>query len=190
MSEPLPPPSGGVKPATIPKQTLFWIEQAMERFLFSSRWFLAPIYVGLALSLLALLYKFCMRGLELIQHVSSSNSDDVIIGILSLVDLSFVGNLVVIVMLTGYKNFVSNLDIDDHRDKPAWIEDMSFGDLKIKLMTSIVAISAIQVLEVFMKIDTVSDRTLMWGVAMHVMFVVTAVLLTLMDRLQPAGSHH
>ena len=159
------------------------IERLVEQVIFTSRWLLAPIYVGLAAGLLVLLVKFAQRALELLTHVLTTDGDSTIIGILALVDLALMGSLVVMVMFAGYENFVSKLDLAGHKDKPGWMGQIGFGDLKLKLMASIVAISAIHVLESFMNIEHLSDRELGWSVGIHVTFVVSGVLLAVMDRL-------
>jgi len=159
------------------------MERLVEKTIFNSRWLLAPIYLGLALSLLLLLIKFVQKTYSMVLHAFTISSDDTIIEILSLVDLSLMGNLLLMIMFGGYQNFVSQLDFDGHKDKPDWIGHVGFGDLKLKLMASIVAISAIEVLKNFMHIDQVSNHDLIWSVAIHITFVVSAVLLALMDGL-------
>jgi uncharacterized protein (TIGR00645 family) len=92
--------------------------------------------------------------------------------------------LVLIVMWAGYENFVSHMDLGNHRDRPHWVAHIGYGDLKIKLLTSIVAISAIHVLEDFMHVDAKSDRDLGWSVGIHLTFIVSGVLLAVMDKLE------
>jgi uncharacterized protein (TIGR00645 family) len=159
------------------------VERIIEWLIFGSRWLLAPIYVGLTAALVVLVIKFVQHAVELLMHVLTTDGDDTIIGILALIDLALMGSLVLMVMFAGYENFVSKLDLAGHRDKPGWMGHVGFGDLKLKLMASIVAISAIQVLESFMNIDRLSDRTLAWSVGIHMAFVVSGVLLAVMDRL-------
>ncbi len=159
------------------------IERFLERAIFTSRWLLAPVYVGLAAGLIVLLIKFVQRAVELVTHVLMVGNDETIIGILNLVDLSLMGSLVVMVMFAGYENFVSKLDLAGHKDKPNWMGHVGFGDLKLKLMASIVAISAIHVLESFMNVGHLSDRELAWSVGIHLAFVISGVLLAVMDRL-------
>jgi uncharacterized protein (TIGR00645 family) len=113
----------------------------------------------------------------------TTSADDTIVGVLGLIDLSLMGSLIVMVMFAGYENFVSKLDIEDHSDKPSWMGHVDFSDLKIKLMASIVAISAIHVLESFMNVEHLADRELAWSVGIHMSFVLSALLLAVMDRL-------
>jgi len=165
-----------------------FVERVVEGLIFGSRWLLAPIYVGLAAALLVLLIKFVQHAGELLMHVLTTDGDNTIVGILGLIDLALMGSLVLMVMFAGYENFVSKLDLAGHADKPSWMGHVGFGDLKLKLMASIVAISAIHVLEGFMNIEHLSDRTLAWSVGIHAAFVASGVLLAVMDRL--AGTEH
>ncbi len=157
-------------------------ERAVERTIFASRWLLAPFYVGLGLSLLVLLMKFTQKTLRLVSSAVSSGSNDVITDILSLIDLSLIANLLLMVMFTGYENFVARFELDDRKYKPNWMGHVDFGDLKLKLLTSIVAISAIHVLEIFMNIGQTSDRELAWSVGILLAFVVSGLLLAAMNH--------
>ena len=106
-----------------------------------------------------------------------------IIAVLGLVDLSLVANLVLMVIFAGYENFVSRMHLGDDPDRPGWMDHVGFGELKLKLMTSIVAISAIHVLEDFMNAASLQDRDLAWRAGLLLLFVLIGVLLALMDRL-------
>jgi uncharacterized protein (TIGR00645 family) len=163
-------------------------EALLEKALFASRWILAPFYLGLALSLLVLLIKFVFELAHIATHAFVSTESQVILGILALVDLALTGSLVVIVIFSGYENFVSKIDHSGHKDWPEWMGTIDFTALKLKLLSSIVAISAIQLLKQFMTVSTVSDRDLFWLVVIHVVFVVSSVLLALSDRI--SGSSH
>jgi uncharacterized protein (TIGR00645 family) len=151
--------------------------------IFGSRWLLAPIYAGLAIALVVLLVKSVQHSVGLLVNMLTTDGETTIIGILALIDLALMGSLVLMVMFAGYENFVSKLDLAGHSDKPGWMGHVGFGDLKLKLMASIVAISAIQVLERFMHVDSLSDRSLAWSVGIHMSFVASGVLLAVMDRL-------
>lgn len=164
------------------------LERAIEHTIFASRWILAPVYLGLAVGLLVVLAKFVAEAYELIAHAVSVDIDAAIVGVLSLIDLSLMGSLILMVMFAGYENFVSKIDVGSHKDRPSWMGQVDFGDLKLKLIAAIVAISAIRLLENFMNIDTLSDRDLAWSAGIHGVFVVSAVMLALMDRLT-SGKH-
>jgi uncharacterized protein (TIGR00645 family) len=157
------------------------MERIIETTIFSSRWILAPIYLGLACGLLLLLFKFAQKLWEMVLTAVSTDLSDTISNILSLVDLSLMANLVLMIMFGGYQNFVSALDFEGHKDKPTWIGHVGFGDLKLKLMASIVAISAIELLKSLMHVGQVASRDLSWSVGIHLAFVVSAILLAVMD---------
>ncbi|HXF53673.1 MAG TPA: TIGR00645 family protein [Hyphomicrobiaceae bacterium] len=164
------------------------LERSLEGMLFASRWLLAPFYVGLALSILVLLIKFIEEFFLIAGKAFNSTEAGVILGVLSLVDLALTGSLLVIVIFSGYENFVSRIDHSKHKDWPAWMGTIDFTALKLKLLSSIVAISAIQLLKQFMDVKTSSDRDLFWYVVIHLVFVGSSVLLALSDRI--AGDDH
>ena len=164
------------------------IETILEKMLFASRWILAPFYLGLAASLIVLLIKFLGELIHIAAHAFTATESEVILGVLALVDLALTGSLIVIVIFSGYENFVSKIDHSGHEDWPAWMGKIDFTALKLKLLSSIVAISAIQLLKQFMAVKGASDRDLMWYVIIHMVFVVSSVLLALTDRI--SGDHH
>jgi uncharacterized protein (TIGR00645 family) len=165
-------------------------EDVLEQLLFASRWILAPFYLGLAVSLLVLLVKFVAELGHLVVHAFGSSETEVILGVLALVDLSLTASLIVIVIFSGYENFVSKIDHSGHVDWPEWMGTIDFTALKLKLLSSIVAISAIQLLKSFMEVKTLSDREIMWLVIIHVVFVVSSVLLALSDRIAAHNGGH
>lgn len=158
------------------------IERLLERFVFASRWILAPFYVLLVFALAALLVKALQETYHFIGHVWSASEAEVILGVLALVDLTFTGSLIVIVIFSGYENFVSKIDADAHGDWPEWMSQIDFSGLKLKLISSIVAISAIQVLKAFMNLKSITDRDLIWYVVIHMVFVVSGLLMALSDK--------
>src|ERR1700687_4829761 len=159
------------------------VEKGFESLIFNSRWLMAPFYFGLVISLAVLLLQFCIVLWEFIIHAPGSKESDIILGVLSLIDISLTGNLILIVVFSGYENFVSKIDPGDHPDWPDWMTKVNFGGLKQKLLASIVAISAIQVLKAFMNVDAVFDSNkLAWLVGVHLAFVVSAFMLALSDR--------
>ena len=159
------------------------LETFLERLLTASRWLLAPFFVGLALGIVILLIKFVQEFYHLAMGALVISEAQAILGMLSLVDLALTGALVMIVIFSGYENFVSKIDHTADRRWPEWMGSIDFTALKIKLLGSIVAISAIQVLKAFMNIDVAFDATRMtWLVGVHLVFVTSALLLALSDR--------
>ena len=170
------------------------LEMLLERGLFASRWLMAPFYVGLVVTLAALLVVFFQELLRELPNVLSMTPEDAILMALTLIDLSLAANLLVIVTLSGYENFVSKIDTASHEDRPDWMGTVDFSGLKMKLIASIVAISAIALLKAFLKLSepgTVMDETrLLWLVIVHLSFVVSGVLLALMDWLNSKVNSH
>src|ERR1700683_4823694 len=159
------------------------VERGLESLLFNSRWLMAPFYLGLVVCLAVMLFKFFTKLWEFIIHAPVATEADIILGALSLIDVSLVGNLILIVVFSGYENFVSRLNPGDHPDWPEWMTKVDFSGLKQKLLASIVAISAIQVLKAFMNIDAAFDvQKMSWLVGVHLVFVISALLLALSDR--------
>ena len=159
------------------------IEKSLEGGLFSSRWLLAPFYAGLALSLLLLLVSFVKEFVDFIPEALRAPPGAIIVTVLSLVDLVLVANLVLLVIFAGYENFVSKIDTSGHEDRPDWMGIVTFSDLKIKLMGTIVAISAIDLLKIFINVSAHDANELTWRLVLHLSFVVSGVLFALMDRL-------
>jgi uncharacterized protein (TIGR00645 family) len=159
------------------------VERGLENLIFNSRWLMAPFYLGLVVSLAVLLLKFMMMLWEFILHAPGSKETDIILGVLSLIDVALVGNLILIVVFSGYENFVSRIDAGGHPNWPEWMTKVNFGGLKQKVLASIVAISAIQVLKAFMNIDAAFDvQRMSWLVGVHLAFVISALMLALADR--------
>ena len=158
------------------------IERGVERFIFSSRWLLAPFYMGLVVALMVLLFKSLQELVHFVAHAFSATEAETILGVLTLVDLAFTGSLIIIVVFSGYENFVSEIETDGNEKWPQWMSKIDFTGLKLKLMSSIVAISAIQLLKVFMNLKNTSDREIAWAVGLHVVFVISGLVFALTDR--------
>jgi len=174
--------------AAQPSSTLKGIARTFESALFASRWLMAPFYVGLIVSLAVLFLKFLRMLWEFILHAPGAKSSETILDVLSLIDVTLVGNLILIVVFSGYENFVSRIDTSGQPDWPIWITKIDFAGLKQKMLASIVAISAIHVLEAFLNIDAAFDATRMtWLVGVHLVFVISALLLALSDRWSDKG---
>jgi uncharacterized protein (TIGR00645 family) len=166
------------------------LERIIEAILFHSRWTLAPFYLGLALCLVLMLFHFFRELLHFIVKIPQATESDVILGVLALIDITFTANLVLIVIFSGYENFVSKFEHDDE-DRPEWMTKVDFGGLKQKLVTSIVAISAIQVLKAFMNVgqpgSEIDQTKLAWLVGIHVLFLGSLLAVVIADRLSDPG---
>lgn len=169
------------------------LELWLESGLYHSRWLMAPFYVGLVIALAALLVVFTNEAIHELSQLFVMTPNKAIMMVLSLIDLSLAGNLLLIVIFSGYENFVSKIDVATDEDRPSWMGTVDFSGLKMKLIASIVAISAIALLKAFMELSEgkeLSDRSLMWLVIIHVTFVVSGVLLALMDWLAAKVDKH
>jgi len=169
------------------------LERWLETGLFRARWLMAPFYVGLVFALVALLVVFFNEAWREFQHIGDLTPESAILMVLSLIDLSLAGNLLLIVIFSGYENFVSKIDTANHEDRPSWMGTVDFSGLKMKLIASIVAISAIALLKAFMRLaegEGVDQQTLIWLVTIHLTFIVSGVLLALMDLIASKTGKH
>lgn len=166
-------------------------EHFFEKILFGTRWLLAPIFFGLSLAVLALGVKFFQEVIHVFSHLIELKETDLVLTTLSLIDIALVGSLIVMVMFSGYENFVSRIDVDENTDKLDWLGKLDANTLKLKVAASIVAISSIHLLRVFMEIPTIYDEheldvahnKLFWYTIIHMAFVLSAVLLAVLDRI-------
>ncbi len=159
------------------------MERFIENIMYSARWLLAPIYFGLSLALLALMLKFFQEVIHILPNVFALAEANLILMLLSLIDMALVGGLLVMVMISGYENFVSQLDIEEGKEKLSWLGKMDSGSLKNKVAASIVAISSIHLLKVFMDAKNYETDHLMWYVIIHMTFVVSAFAMGYLDKL-------
>ncbi len=164
------------------------LEHGLEYLIFQSRWLLAPFYVGLILAIAVLLFKFIQKLIYLLPQVPTSSDSEIILMVLTLVDISLVANLLLMVIFAGYENFVSKIDFADNLDRPEWMGKVSYSGLKIKLIASIVAISGIELLKAFVNVQEFTNEQLAWKTGIHLTFVVSGVLLAWMDTI--AESSH
>ncbi len=159
------------------------IQIFLERLIYASRWLLAPVYLGIGVSLVALTIKFFHGLWEMFAHILHMNENDLVLVLLSMIDMVLVGGLLVMVMISSYENTVSQLDIGEDTERLSWLGKLDTGSLKTKLAASIVAISSIHLLEIFMKAEQLSDDKILWSVVLHLTFVLSAFAMALMDKL-------
>ena len=159
-----------------------FLEDFLERLIFASRWLLAPIYIVLCLSLLFITVKVIQETVNYFPVMLDQDVKGIMLFVLHIVDLVLVGNLVLMIIFAGYENFVSKIHIaEESEDRPTWMGTVDFSELKLKLVASIVTISGINLLAAFMDLSQISDREIFWMVVVHVVFILSGVLLALMD---------
>ena len=159
------------------------MEKLIEKLFYASRWLLAPIYIGLSLALVMLALKFFQELIHYLPLVFQTKESELILTVLSMVDMALVGGLLVMVMFSGYENFVSRIDIDEADEKLSWLGKLDAGSLKQKVAASIVAISSIHLLKKFVNADQIDSDKLMWYVIIHLTFVVSALGMAWVDRI-------
>lgn len=171
------------------------MEDLFESMIFKSRWLLAPMYLGLVGGLLIMLVKFIQEFWHIVIHLLDTSEREAVLSILALVDITLVANLLIMVIFSGYENFVSKIDVADHVDKPDWMGKVDYSGLKLKLIGSIVAISAIDLLKAFMHITTpgvehLTDSQMGWMVGIHMSLIISGVMFAWMDRIAEPKSEH
>lgn len=144
---------------------------------------MAPIYLGLSLVLLALGVKFFQEILHVLPNILEIREVDLVLVTLSLIDIALVGGLIVMVMFSGYENFVSRLDVGDSDDKLGWLGKLDAGSLKNKVAASIVAISSIHLLKVFMNTENIPNDKIKWYLLIHITFVLSAFAMGYLDKI-------
>ncbi|MBT3511062.1 MAG: TIGR00645 family protein [Nitrospina sp.] len=170
------------------------IEQLLEKFIFNSRWLLAPFFIGLVISIALLFVKFAQELSHLTTHVIDTPESEVIIGVLALIDITLIGSLLLMIIFSGYEIFVSKIDVGEHSDRPDWMGKVDFSGLKLKVIGAIVAISAIHLLKTFMEIpdepSAANVEMFTWKVVIHMAFVLSGVFFALMDRIASGTADH
>lgn len=172
------------------------VENFIEVLIFNSRWLLAPFYLGLVGGIVMLLVKFTQELLHILPNIFTSSESDVVLAVLALVDLSLVANLLLIVIFSGYENFVSKINTKGHEDRPEWMGQVDFSSLKMKVIASIVAISAIELLKSFVNLSILlktggdspaiwseADQAIAWKVGIHIILVISGLLFAYMDNI-------
>lgn len=172
------------------------IEHGLEAVLFGSRWLMAPFYLLMVAALGMLLVKFAQESWHIVTHTLAMTESEAVLAVLSLIDIALTGNLLLMVLFAGYENFVSKMDVANHKDRPDWMGKVDFAGLKLKLIASIVAISGINLLKSFMALDPAGmsagkEQQLFWMVIIHLVFIASGVMLAFMDKIvATTGSRH
>jgi len=189
------PAGGGSTPAPAPRPTRFRsaLESSFESTIFASRWLQAPLYAGLIIASVLYAYRFAIEVYDLIHEVFITHGkplteEDFLLGVLGLVDVTMVANLIAMVVIGGYTTFVSSIDLKNHPDRPEWLESITAGTLKIKLVSSLVSISGIHLLKTFIDVAEEPDRVVLWKVIIHMVFLLSSLMLTFSEKI--AHEHH
>ncbi len=148
---------------------------------------MAPFYVFLVIGLVVLVYVAGLHLWHMIAHIGQSDESQITIELLQLVDLSLLASLIIIVVVSGFENYLTPIAKDENSTWPIWMSQIDFAALKLKLIASITAIASIQMLETFINIETSKDRDIMWSIAVLLTFVLTGLLLALTDYLSEKG---
>lgn len=159
------------------------LEHFLERLMYASRWIMAPVFLGMSLILLMLAVKFFQELYHFVPHILEVDDGQIILKLLTFIDLTLVGSLTLIVMFSGYENFVSRLDIGSEAEKLDWLGTHDYGSLKLKVATSIVAISSIRLLKVFMEVENTENDKMLWFVIIHLTLVISAFIMGYLDKL-------
>jgi uncharacterized protein (TIGR00645 family) len=159
----------------------------MQKMMLASRWLMAPFYLFLVIGLVVLVYVAGLHLWHIVTHLAESDESQITVQLLQLVDLSLLASLIVIVVVSGFENYLTPIAKDENSTWPIWMSQIDFAALKLKLIASITAIASIQVLEIFINIETSKDRDIMWSVAVLLTFVFTGLILALTDYLSSKG---
>jgi uncharacterized protein (TIGR00645 family) len=158
-------------------------ETVFEKLIFLSRWLQAPLYAGLIVGGMLYTYKFLVELIHMCKIINEITEVELMLGVLTLVDITMVANLLVMVIIGGYSTFVSKLDIDQHEDKPEWLQKIDAGTLKVKLAGSLVGISSIHLLQTFINIKNHESEHVMWQVIIHFLFLTSALMLAYTEKI-------
>jgi uncharacterized protein (TIGR00645 family) len=162
-------------------------EHFLERLIYASRWLLAPAYLGISLGLIALSLKFFQELAHMLPILFEISEEEVVLTLLSLIDMVLVGSLLVMVMISGYENSISQLELHEDTEKLSWLGKLDSGSLKMKVAASIVAISSIHLLRVFMNAQNIPNDKIMWYTLLHLTFVVSATAMIIIDKFTKHG---
>jgi len=163
----------------------------VPRIIFASRWLQLPLYLGLIVAQGVYVYHFLVEVWHLLSHVTEYDENKIMLVVLGLIDVVMISNLLIMVIVGGYETFVSRLGIDNHPDEPEWLDHVNAGVLKVKLSMALIGISSIHLLKTFIDAEQRSTHTIMWQVAIHLAFLLSALAMAWVDRMvsHPAGAH-
>ena len=163
-------------------------KRTISSFIFLSRWLQAPLYFGLIVAQGVYVYHFMVELWHLVTRITTIKEAEIMLVVLGLIDVVMIANLLVMVIVGGYETFVSRLNLKGHPDEPEWLSHVNAGVLKVKLATALIGISSIHLLKTFIDTENHSEKTLLWQVVIHMVFVLSALLLAITDKLTLAAA--
>ncbi len=166
------------------------IETNFEKIIFASRWVQAPIYGGLIIGAILYSYKFTIELIHLSSNIVTISEEFLMLGILTLVDISMVLNLLIMVIIGGYATFVSRMNLENHEDRPDWLQKIDAGTLKVKLAGALVGISGIHLLKSFINISNKELEQVKWQIIIHVIFLVSTLMLAYTEKILHSSHKH
>ena len=158
-------------------------EIILEKLIFASRWIQAPLYAGLIIGGVLYAYKFTVELIHLCIHIETITESALMLGVLTLVDITMVANLLIMVIIGGYSTFVSKMNIESHEDRPDWLKKVDAGTLKVKLAGSLVGVSGIHLLQTFINIENQNMEHVKWQVIIHVVFLASSIMLAYTEKI-------
>jgi uncharacterized protein (TIGR00645 family) len=158
-------------------------EKVIETLIFWSRWIQAPLYAGLIIGGLLYAYKFTVELYHMVMEINVITESELMLGVLTLVDITMVANLLIMVIIGGYSTFVSKMDIEHHEDRPDWLKKVDAGTLKVKLAGSLVGVSGIHLLQTFINIKNQDMEHVKWQVIIHLVFLASSVMLAYSEKI-------
>lgn len=165
------------------EQKGFQSRRTISSFIFLSRWLQAPLYFGLIVAQGVYVYHFMVELAHLLKKVPVITETEIMLVVLGLIDVVMIANLLIMVIVGGYETFVSRLNLQGHPDQPEWLSHVNAGILKVKLATALIGISSIHLLKTFINAEKMDNKTIMWQVIIHAIFVFSAWMLAIIDRL-------
>ncbi len=166
------------------------LEHLFESVIFASRWVQAPLYAGLIVASILYSYKFILELIHLCAEINTITEEVLMLGILTLVDITMVLNLLVMVIIGGYATFVSRMNLDNHEDRPDWLEKIDAGTLKVKLAGALVGISGIHLLKSFINISNKDFEQIKWQIIIHFVFLVSTLMLAYTEKVLHSSHEH
>lgn len=166
------------------------VEIFFESIVFASRWIQAPIYGGLIIGSILYTYKFMVELMHLCMTLNSITEEVLMLGILTLVDISMVLNLLIMVIIGGYVTFVSRMHLENHEDRPDWLKKVDAGTLKVKLAGALVGISGIHLLKSFINIGNKDMEQMKWQIIIHVVFLFSTLMLAYTEKVLHSYHHN